>query len=109
MMNRVSTLGLAGGLLLVAALQGCGSGAPQPEVIQIKPADPLAAARAVVKRYAEGQPLASEVTSFPKLVEDVRKEDPAHADVLEKGLADIQAASPSTRAARAQALLAKLK
>ncbi|MBW3599622.1 MAG: hypothetical protein KY475_20410 [Planctomycetes bacterium] len=43
--------------------------------------------RAVLQRYAEGQPRGSEVTSFPYMVEQVRASDPARADILEQGLA----------------------
>jgi hypothetical protein len=99
---------LLAGFFCGVALPGCSS-KPKEEVIEIKAAnDPLASARSVLKRYADGQPLASEVTSFPQMVEDVRKVAPDKAEILEKGLADIQKASAAGRAAKAKELLSKL-
>ena len=98
---------LFAGLALVTL--GCGRQVKE-EQIEVKPSnDPLFQARAVLQRYADGQPMGSEVTSFPHMIEDVRKADPARADILEKGLAEIQKASPATRAAKAKALLKKLQ
>ena len=94
-------------LFLVLALAGCARG-PREKVIPIPAGDPLANARSVLQRYAEGQPVASEATSFPHFVEDLRKVDPARADILEKGLNDIQA-DPAARVSIAKALLPKLQ
>ena len=98
-------------LLAVFALSTFAAGcnrAPREETIEVKPSnDPLEPARALLERYARGEPLGSEVTSFPQLVEDVRKVDPVRADILEKGLAEIQK-NPSARAAKAKELLKKL-
>lgn len=95
--------------LLLALLAGCSG--PQPEeTIEVKASnDPLNAPRSILQRYADGQALGSEVASFPKLVEDVRAVDAARAAVLEKGLADIQKASASSRPALAKSLLQKLQ
>jgi hypothetical protein len=90
-------------------LVGC-SPAVREETIEVKASnDPLNAPRSILQRYAEGQPLGSETTSFPKMVEDVRKVDPARADVLEKGLAEIQKADAGSRAALAKGLHQKLQ
>lgn len=90
-------------------LTGCSSGVKE-ETIEVKPSnDPLAMPRTVVQRYAEGQPLGSEVTSFPSLVETLRETDPARADVLEQGLKEIQDAAPSARQSKAKSLLSKLQ
>src|SRR5262245_14474669 len=86
--------------VVFAAAFGC-SGGPQEKVIPIPAGDPLANARSVVQRYAEGQPVASEVTAFPHFVEDLRKVDPERADILEKGLNDIQA-NPGARVSTAK-------
>ena len=99
---------LFAGLVLAVSAIGCDR-RPKEAVIEIKPSnDPLAAARRVLQRYADGQPLASEVTSFPRMVEEVRKVDPVNADILETGLAEIQKASPAALRAKARELLAKL-
>jgi len=93
----------------LAAL-GCGHPSVKQEVIPIKAAsDPLSEPKAVLRQYAEGQPFGSEVTTFPAMVDAVRKSDPARADVLEKGLAELQKASPSERPQKAKELLSKLQ
>jgi len=90
-------------------LIGC-SGGVREETIEVKASnDPLTVPRNILQRYADGQPLGSELTSFPKLVEDVRKVDTTRADVLEKGLAEIEKAAPGQRAGLAKGLLAKLQ
>ena len=100
---------LFAGLALATAAMGCGC-SPQEKSIEIKPSnDPLLQARAVLERYAAGQPLSSEVSTFPQLIADVRKADPARADILEKGLAEIQKAPANSRPAKAKELLAKLQ
>lgn len=96
---------------LVAALfaAGCGSSVKE-EVIEVKPSnDPLFQARATLQRYANGQPLSSEVTGFPAMVAEVRKSDPDRAEILEKGLDEIQKAPPAARPAIAKELLGKLQ
>lgn len=96
---------------LVVAVLGCGTSVKQ-ERIEIKaPAasSPLDEAISLLQRYAGGQPLTSEATSFPNLVERVRKEDSAKADILEAGLADLQKATPAARPAKAKEILGKLQ
>lgn len=98
--------------LLIATLilgVGCGGGGVKPRDIEVKPSnDPLVPARAALNRYASGEPLGSEVTGFPSLVDNVRKVDPGRADILEKGLAEIQK-TPAKRASIAKDLLQKLQ
>src|SRR5438132_1704483 len=95
------------GLGLVLLL-GCGQRVKE-EQIEVKPSnDPLSRPRAVLQQYANGQPMGSEVTSFPHMVEEVRKTDPARADILEKGLADLQKAPPGARAGKAKDLLSRI-
>jgi hypothetical protein len=95
---------------LALALNAIGCGAPVKEQqIEIKTAnDPLALPRSVLQRYADGQALGSEVTSFPKMVEDVRATDPTRADVLEKGLEELQQAAPGQLPGKAKKLLEQI-
>lgn len=86
-------------------LAGCG--APGEQQITVPQVDPLEEAKRYLQNYANGQPVTSEATAFPKLVEDVKKVDPAKGEILEKGLAEIQA-SPATAADTAKDLLTKL-
>lgn len=98
-------------LAVAAAVHGCGPSVKQ-ERIEIKaPAasNPLAEATSLLERYAGGQPLTSEATSFPNLVERVRKEDSAKADILAAGFAELEKAAPAARPAKAKEILSKLK
>ena len=85
----------------------CGCGQQQNENIIIK-VDPLASVKTMLKGYANGQPLRSEVTSFPDYVATVKKVDPAKAEILEKGFAEIQ--KPGTNIqAKAKEILSKIE
>lgn len=94
-------------LLLLSGLSVVGCGTPGEEPIKVQQVDRLEEAKRLLQNYANGQPVTSEATSFPKLIEDVKKTDPAKGEILEKGLAEIQA-SPATAAATAKDLLSKL-
>lgn len=101
-----------GAVMILLALgfttAGCGRSVKE-EDIEVKASnDPLSEPRSILKRYGEGQALGSEVASFPYLVEQVKKVDPLRAGILEKGLADIQKASPTARPGLAKELQAKL-
>lgn len=72
-----------------------------------KPADPLEEVRVLLTRYADGQPVGSEVTSYDGLVAQVREHDGDRAAVLDEGLKAI-AANPRTAAAQARRLLDRL-
>lgn len=69
---------------------------------------PLDEVRALLERYAAGQPVGSESVNFEPLVARVRETDPERAAVIEEGMAAI-AKSPTQAAARARGLLEKLK
>jgi len=97
-------------LLVSSLLVGCQPTGVAPKQIVVKASnDPLHEPRQILQRYAQGQPLASEVSSFPAMVENVRKSDPARADLLQQGLEEIQKAGGAARVAKAKELLDKLK
>ena len=97
------------GLALATLAVGCGNaGGVKEETITVKPQDPMQQVRATLSNYAHGQPLASEVTSFDFMIEEVRKADPAKAEILKAGLDDLKATKGSV-AAKAKALLKKLE
>jgi hypothetical protein len=102
---------LASGLLASLALVccwGCGGGGVKEEQIQVKAAtDPLASAKTALQRYADGQPLGSEVTTFDFMVEELKKVDPAKADILKEGLEGIKS-TPAQAATKAKETLGKL-
>jgi hypothetical protein len=105
-MSRRLTLILGLGLAAAGCTQ---NGSTPPEQIEVKASnDPLMMPRSVLQRYADGQPPSSEVSMFPSMIEEVRKTDPMRADILEKGLAEIQKASGPARAAKAKTLLQQL-
>ncbi|MCE9632151.1 MAG: hypothetical protein K8S94_15725 [Planctomycetia bacterium] len=90
------------------AAVGCGDPGKPVRQYTLKDApSPLDEVRTLLERYAEGQPVGSEVINFEALVGRVREADPERAMVLEQGLAAI-AQSPATAAARARQLLKQL-
>lgn len=97
-------------MLMPLLVVGCGPG-PRPEqTIEVKASnDPLELPRSVLRQYAAGQPMGSEAAGFEAMIDAVRKSDAARADLLQKGLADIQAANPAARSAMAKTLLDKLQ
>lgn len=95
------------GSLIAFSITACSK--PQNETIVIKVADdPLDGIRTVLDGYAKGLPLRSEVTSFPNFITDVRKVNPAKADILEKGLEELQKPNANLKS-KASELLEKLK
>ena len=78
------------GLAAVAVLAGCGRPVHVKEAwIEVPKHTPLIRATQLLERYAAGQPLGSEATSFEYLVNEVRKTDPTRADILEEGFAGL--------------------
>jgi hypothetical protein len=97
------------GAALALAPVGCGPvGKVEQQDIEVKPNSGLEQAKALLGNYAKGQPLGSEVTSFPNIVEEVRKADPTRADILEKGFAELQKPKVNV-AAKAKDLLKQLE
>lgn len=94
-------------LLAAAGLTGCGDGGRKEERIAVPQVDPLKQVRTLLQRYADGQPMTSEASSFPALVGEVRKTDPAKADLVEKGFEEMKK-SPATLRTKAKELLGKL-
>ncbi|HEY1065597.1 MAG TPA: hypothetical protein VGE52_05800 [Pirellulales bacterium] len=97
---------LAMGLFLLAFAIGCDSGLRQEETITVN-YNPMDQVKSTLSNYAKGQPLASEVTSYDYMVNEVRKVDPAKADILKAGLDDLKS-SPAGTASKAKTLLKKL-
>jgi hypothetical protein len=97
---------LFAGLLAELVATGCG-GRVKEETIEVKDHDPMKQVKATLLNYVNGMPLASEVTSYDYMVEDVRKVDPAKADILKAGLDDLKQTKGSP-AAKARTLLRKL-
>ena len=95
---------------LIALLVGCGPAGVQEERIEVKTTnDPLFLPKSILQRYAEGQAFGSEVSTFPAMIENVRKVDKVRADVLEAGLKELQEAPAAKRKVLAKELLAKLQ
>lgn len=61
--------------------------------------------RKLLKKYANGQALGSEVTSFEYIVKEVRKTDAARGDALEKGFAGPEKLKGAALSAKAKELL----
>ncbi|MCS7238505.1 MAG: hypothetical protein NZ899_09565 [Thermoguttaceae bacterium] len=87
---------------------GCGGGnVPQKKVVEVPMPKGVERAKILLQNYAKGQPLGSEVSSFPEIVEEAKKTDPDKAAILEQGLAELQK-NPAKRQQIAQDLLKKL-
>jgi hypothetical protein len=103
---------VAGALLgasFVAALTGCGApGHVEEKTIEVKENSGLERAKGLLNNYAKGQPLGSETTSFPGIVEEVHRADPTRAAILEKGFADLQKPKANT-VAKAKDILKQLE
>lgn len=96
-------------LTIAVGTLGCGSPVNE-ETIEVKASnDPLHEPRSILQRYAEGQPMGSEASTFPDMVARVEKIDPTRAAVLRDGLAEIEATAPPARAGKAKELLEKLQ
>jgi hypothetical protein len=105
--NGLRVLGVAA----VAALAVVGCGPDQrikPEDIPIKEDTALKKATNLLESYAKGQPLGSEVASYEYMVNELRKEDPQRADVLQKGFEELQKTKGPATAAKAKEILTKL-
>lgn len=95
-------------LILAGVAVGCGDGkAPVKTYTMAKAADPLEEVRALLTRYAAGQPVGSEVTSYDDLVARVRAQDIDRADAVDEGLKAI-AANPRAAGSEARRLLTKI-
>src|SRR5690348_8285363 len=103
---------LALGLVIfgaAAGLVGCGPpGQVKEESIEVKQQQGLDRARKMLENYANGQPLGSETTTYPSLVEDVKKEDADRGAILEQGLNELQQTKGAATAAKAREILKKL-
>jgi hypothetical protein len=107
--RMMQTLASKACLLLAATLfVGCNSKVKE-EQIEIKPqVSPVEPIKSVLKRYANGEPMGSEATSFDGLVAELRKTDATKADIAAQAFADIQK-TPAKRAAIAKETLKKLE
>ena len=97
--------------ILVAALAaavGCDSGRVKEQKVELHMTHGLERAKEYLQNYANGEPIGSEGSAFSGIVEDVRKTDPAKADILEKGFAELRKAKGAELKVKAQALLKKL-
>lgn len=111
MMHKVIrySAGLVLLVLFLVALPGCPtSGTPKPKEYGIPMKTPLEEAKALLQNYAGGGLIGSEAASYPDLVNAVRQSDPAKADILEKGFAELQKTPPQGVAAKAKEILAQL-
>jgi hypothetical protein len=97
------------GILLAAAaaLAGCESGRIKEQTVDLHMTKGLERAKEYIEHYAKGEPIGSEAAAFSGVVEEVRATDPAKAEVLEKGFADLLKAKGDLKP-KAQALLKKL-
>jgi hypothetical protein len=92
----------------LAAAPGCGPpGRVKEETIDVKSQEPVERAKKMLEQYAKGQPLGSEVSTFPQLIEEVRSANPDMGRVLEQGLKELQAMKTG-HAAKAREIIQKM-
>lgn len=98
---------MTGVALLLAA--GCsGKGGREPRTYtRPGPRDPVAEARLFFEDYAAGQGLGSEQELFEEIITAIKAVDPAKADVVAKGIAEIKK-NPTTTAITAKKVLKQL-
>lgn len=104
-MKRIASL-LVALTIALTGLAGCGGGVKEQK-FEVKPVPALQEVKVILQNYANGQPMTSEAADFPRLVGEVRKADPAKADLLEKGFEEMKK-SPATLRTKAKELLGKL-
>lgn len=103
-------LALVGFGLLVGISGGCTKGdqGQQVKTYEIPMKGPLDQAKSILENYAKGGRMGSEAAGFDALVKAVRETDPAKADILQKGFAELQKTPPQGLAAKAKEILDKL-
>jgi len=106
---NVSRCLVLGGLLLIGAGCNSGSGVEEKTIEVSANNDPLNEPRSILKRYAEGQAMGSEVDGFPDIVKRVEAIDAERAQILEEGFAELKEASAGERKTLAAELLEKLQ
>ncbi len=96
-------------LSVLCMAAGC-SGGPSVKTIKIaSPAEAaLGEAKQILNRYSDGAPPTSEVDSFPQLVQKIREDAPAKADVVEEAFNAVQK-NPGSRKSAASKALKQLK
>lgn len=95
-------------LITSTAFSILGCSESKNETIKIKVEDPLAGVRTILEGYVKGEPMRSEVTSFPDFINSAKKANPEKGELLEKGLEELQKPGTNLKA-KASALLEKLK
>lgn len=102
--NSVMVLGL-----LFVAGPGCGqSGGRAERPIEVRQSTKLDEVKAILSQYVEGSPVTSEAEGFDALIEEVRKTDPAKADILARELPALKKLSGAALQSQARTLLQKL-
>ena len=100
---------VVGAMFLAAAVFcGCGQQAVQEKTYEVNMPSGLDQAKQILRQYVDGAPLGSEVTSFPEIIEEVKQTDPQKAEILDRGLTELQQSSTGP-AAKAKALLEELQ
>jgi hypothetical protein len=95
-------------LFSVCLLAGCGPSSYEEKTYEVQVPGAMEQLKGHLQRYADGEPPGSEVDAFPQLIEEVRETDPAKADLLAKGLQDLEKSS-GNRAKMAKELLDQLQ
>jgi hypothetical protein len=94
-------------LLIFPLAVGCSQTTWKEKTYEVPMPTGIEQAKTLLQRYVDGQPLGSEVTNFPQMIEEAKKADLQKGEILEQGLQALQQ-SPGNLQAQAKALLEKL-
>lgn len=89
-------------VLLTAFVAGCGG--VKPRKLEVPQASALKEATDILNRYAETGQVASEVDSFPNIIERLKEEDAAKADIVEAAFKKIEANHRSAKSVATETL-----
>ena len=96
-------------MLLSFVVLGCGGGSERAApAVQPTGEHALNTAKTMLQGYINGDARGSEVESYDWIVDTVRESDPAKADILKTGLAELKTCSNSALKANAKKLLDQL-
>jgi O-phosphoseryl-tRNA(Cys) synthetase len=95
-------------LVVSTCVIGCGDDKPQTKAVAVQPmGTAIDQAKTLLDRYAKGQMVGSEVTSFGTMIADAKAADAAKGAIVEEALNEIKK-NPSKAAAKAKEALGKL-
>lgn len=82
----------------------CGCGGVKPRTVEVPQAKAVEEAKAILKSYADGQQVASEIESFPQIISRLREEDASKADIVDDAVKKISSNPRNAKSIAAETL-----